>query len=146
MKYEIISSCWWHHVLKSARWHHRKCPSSSPCRLPPNQHSLCFYAEFSQCRYMQWYLWLCVMTSETDSLYGSILCYSASTNCGVYAMGWSTRQHMTLCGAVCGCALNYSIKWAVVNSVYCAVSVYVCVSVSGLRFYYPVTPKMPPWE
>lgn len=33
---------------------------------------------------------------------------------------------------------------ATVNFVYCAVSVYVCLSVSGRGFYYPVTPKMPP--
>lgn len=53
---------------------------------------------------------------------------------------------MTLSGAVCGCEWNYSINSAIINFVYCAVCVHVCVSVSELHFYCSAGPKMPPWE
>lgn len=58
--------------------------------------------------------------------------------------GMKYRTNMTLRGAVCGCAWDYGINWTIINLVYCAVSVYVCVSVNGLGFYYPATPKNAP--
>lgn len=53
--------------------------------------------------------------------------------------GMKYKTNTTLLGAVCGCAWNY-----IINLVYCAVSMYVCLSVSGLRLYFPATPKNAP--
>lgn len=85
------------------------------------------------------FMTLCDDIRKRDSLYGSILCYSSSTNCEVSTTGWNTRQ-IWPCVEL-RAVVHETTNWSVVNLLYCAVDVYVCVSVSGRGFYYPVTPK-----
>lgn len=57
------------------------------------------------------------------------------------------KTNMTLRGAACGCAWNYNINRSIVNLLYCAVPVYVCVKCEWTGFLLSCdAKKMPLWE
>lgn len=98
MKDEIISSYWWHRLMKSP-WHHpANCPSNSLCSLNIQTADWCSYSRP---------VFMTVWWHQRSQIRFMAPFYATTPpSCEVNAMGWNKRRNVTLRGAVCGCAWN----------------------------------------